>query len=341
MASLLTGAPAASSSSIMASINQSPNRKVIMYMVIAIAISFLIAYTIYYVINSTISSQQSYLIPESMVPLDARGTVPGSTTLNFSGSKIPPSVNGHRGSISFWIFINDIQVSAGVNRHVLHRGTETSVIGTANPYIYLDSTTNKMYVTYAANDTSRTFKSTINGTPTDYTTGTGPFPPQPSSQPTDAQIKFMNAVRGIEIPYIPLQRWVHVVVVINEDATIGGSISAYVDSELVNSVTSTSSRISGLKNDSTPSTAALLSPQPIFNITDVAVDMPGDIYLGGSINSPYGPGFSGMISMISFYNYDLNANDVYNIYKKGPINNLLAKLGLPAYGIQSPIYRVG
>jgi hypothetical protein len=276
-----------------------------------------------------------------MVPLDARGTVPGSTTLNFSGSNIPPSANGHRGSISFWIFINDIQVSSGVNRHVLHRGTETDVIGTANPYIHLDPNTNKMYVTFAANDLSKTFRSVVRGQAVDYSSGVGAFPSQPQTAtvPTPAEIKFMNAVRGIQIPYIPLQRWVHIAVIINEDATIGGSISAYVDSELVNTVTS-STQISGLMNDNSSSPAPLTT-QPTFSVTDVAVDKPGDIYLGGSINSPYGPGFSGMISMISFYNYDLNANDVYNIYKKGPINNLLAKLGLPAYGIQSPIYRVG
>ena len=41
------------------------------------------------------------------------------------------------------------------------------------------------------------------------------------------------------------------------------------------------------------------------------------------------------------FNYDLNANDVYSLYQKGPVDNMLAKVGLPAYGIQSPIYRIG
>jgi hypothetical protein len=71
------------------------------------------------------------------------------------------------------------------------------------------------------------------------------------------------------------------------------------------------------------------------------LDKKGNIYTGGSVGSTVGPGFSGMVSMIQFFNYDMNANDVYELYKKGPVNNMLAKLGLPSYGIQSPFYRIG
>ena len=40
------------------------------------------------------------------------------------------------------------------------------------------------------------------------------------------------------------------------------------------------------------------------------------------------------------YNYDLNDRDIYNDYNEGPIDNLLAKLGLGAYGIRSPVYKI-
>lgn len=327
------------------------NRKVLMFMVIGIAVSFVVAYILYWIINKTISQQQSYLIPESKIPLDVRSANP----VHFSGSKIPPSGNGYRSSTSFWIFINDATVNSGsMIRHVLHRGKQSDLPGTANPYIHLDPVSNKMYVTYTATTIGNTFSSTVNGSAVDYTqsgssapAGNGPLNAsgtavQAGGTQTPAEIAFMNAVRGIQIPYIPLQRWVHVAIVVNEDAIIGGSISAYVDAELVNTVTS-SSTLPVLYNNKTTlnPTPVALTPPPVFNITDVNLDYQGDVYLGGAIGSPLGPGFSGMLSMISFYNYDLNANDVYQIYKKGPVDNLLSQLGLPAYGIQSPIYKIG
>ena len=40
------------------------------------------------------------------------------------------------------------------------------------------------------------------------------------------------------------------------------------------------------------------------------------------------------------FNYDLNDRDIYNNYNEGPIDGFLAKLGLGAYGVRSPIYRI-
>ena len=315
----------------------SQNSQVVIFLVIGIVLAFVTAYVLYYVISKTISNQQSYLLPDTKVPVLA------TQESVFSGKKIPPSGNGYRYSINFWIYIYDIQKFNGMNRHILHRGIETDVPGVAGPYIYLDANTNKIFVTFPASNPQHTFDQTTfagaYGTNynSNFTNSAGTTNiPTAGKTPTDAELRFMNATRGIVLPYVPLQRWVQVVVVVNEDATLGGSISAYVDTELVNNV-STSTQITGLKDNN----GALLNPQPQFNISDVNLDLPGNIYVGGSIDSVVGPGFSGMVSLITFFNYDMNSNDVYELYKKGPVDNMLAKLGLPAYGLQSPIYRLG
>jgi len=299
--------------------------KVIVMLVIGIALAFLTGYILYYGINKTISNQQSYLIPETKVP------VLTTQETTFSADKVPSSGNGKRSTLSFWLYVYDIQKYSGTIRHILHRGTEvgTDLAGTASPYIYLDPNTNKVYVTLAAADSSKKFVNGPSGT--DYTTSLT------ATGVTDTDKRnYLNATRGIALDYIPLQRWVHIVIVVNEDATNGGSITAYVDGEFVKSVTGkTDLSVLNLTANGTK----LSTPQ--FNITDVNLDMKGNIYTGGSTGSAVGPGVSGMVSMIQFFNYDLNANDVYAIYKKGPIDNLLAKVGLPAYGIQSPIYRIG
>jgi hypothetical protein len=125
---------------------------------------------------------------------------------------------------------------------------------------------------------------------------------------------------------------VHVACVINENLN-GGTITGYIDSELAVSVT-TSTKLNPVKIGSTTVT-------PVTDISNINMNNTGDVYIGGSISDPIGPGFSGLVSNIQFYNYDISAQDVYANYQKGPFNNPLAILGLPAYGVRSPIYKIG
>jgi hypothetical protein len=77
-----------------------------------------------------------------------------------------------------------------------------------------------------------------------------------------------------------------------------------------------------------------------LSIFNADLDKKGHVYVGGSTSGTSGPGFSGMVSKITFANFDMNAKDVYDNYLNGPIDSLLAKMGLPAYGVQAPIYKI-
>ena len=306
---------------------------VVVMLILAVALAFITGYILYYTINKTISNQQSYVIPETKLPIVT------TQESSFSADQVPNSVNGKRASLSFWIYIYDINKYNGTIRHVLHRGAEGNKFGTASPYIYLDPSKNTLYATFAPSD-GKLYKNPPNST--DYTALL------PDTTITSDQMKFLNATRGISIDYIPLQRWVHVVLVVNENVSNGGSITAFVDGEFVKTVNSktdlSSLTVGGTKIKDTiivGSTPTAKYPVPQFNITNVDLDKKGDIYTGGAVGSTVGPGFSGMLSMVQFFNYDMNVNDVYTLYQKGPVDNMLAKLGLPAYGVQSPIYRVG
>lgn len=306
---------------------------VVVMLIIAIALAFLTGYILYYTINKTINKQQSYIIPETKIPILT------TQESSFSADSVPNSGNGKRASLSFWIYIYDINKYNGTVRHVLHRGAESDKQGTASPYIYLDPSSNKLFVTFAPNN-GKLFTNPPNGQ--DYS---ALLPsPTPSTLSTD-QLAFLNATRGISIDYVPLQRWVHIAIIVNEDTTVGGSITAYVDGEFVKSVNSktvlSSLTVGGQAITASQQASGSNYPAPKFNITNVDLDKKGNIYTGGSVGSGVGPGFSGMVSMVQFFNYDMNANDVYLLYQKGPVDNMLAKLGLPAYGVQSPIYRIG
>ncbi len=121
----------------------------------------------------------------------------------------------------------------------------------------------------------------------------------------------------ITINYVPIQRWVHVVIVVSD--VNDGYVHTYIDGELEKSTEK-------------------------LNLNEHNFENTGNLYVGGSIaNSTINTaGFSGLISKFTLYNYDLNKNDVYKEYNKGPINSLFASMGLGAanYGLRNPIYKL-
>lgn len=375
---------------------------VILMLVIGAAVALLTAYILYWLINRTINNRNAFLLPGTKVPVIC------TKETKLSGKDVPASANGHRLTVAFWIYIYDINKYSGSRRHVFHRGAEGDDYVSASPYIYLDAYSNKLHVLFSTQskdkkdiwgnddaallfDPKYTYPTQATGivnTNRTYARTANALTPQPSSiqnsglnvvtpnsdDPSDeASLAYLNAIRGITIDYIPLQRWVHVGIVVNEDLN-GGTITAYVDGQLQSQVspqtpmridspfikmgyTSTGSpvlnAITTVKNESaqltintqtmSTSTASTATDKPIvpkFNITTVDLDHKGDIYIGGSLSSAMGAGFSGLVSKIQFFNYDLNAQDIYNNYLKGPIDNLLAKVGLPPYGVRNPIYKL-
>jgi hypothetical protein len=163
-------------------------------------------------------------------------------------------------------------------------------------------------------------KITVGATPTDLI------------KPTD-KLTLDMMKHGITIDYIPLKRWVHVATVVNDQAD-KGVISAYVDGELVKSV---DSRMTQKFVDTANNTYNVR-----FDFTNINLDKAGNIYVGGSsADMKLGPGFDGALSKIQVFNYDMNAKDVYDIYLQGPIDNPLNKVGLAAYGLRNPLYKLG
>jgi hypothetical protein len=295
--------------------------------IVIAAVLLLIGYLLYVYLSSRLTNKLTILIPESQIPRK------GSEVSRLEGGAIPPASNGKRMTISFWIYIYDINKYAASEelRHVLHVGDENPI--GASPSVYLDGTLNKLYIRFD----KRT------GTPTHLetrireirNTATLDAEAKDAGYIQGSTIKYHDALhidlatRGIVIDYVPLQRWVHVSIVVNETVN-KGYISAYLDSELVKSLSS--------------SDKITLSDGKRLNISyqDLNLGKSGDVYIGGDLyNENIPKGFSGIVSKILVSNYDLNGQEVKKLYMQGPVDNLTSKLGLPAYGVRSPIYRVG
>lgn len=295
------------------------------YLLVAVVV-FILAYVLYLYLAKKIVQAESYLLPETKIP------VLGTEFSKATGSKIPMSGNGKRQTISFWIYINDLERYKGLYRHVFHRGDKGA--NGASPLVFLDKTTNKLHVRF--NDLTN---------PKDISMSK-PFVDERMIMVGEQEIKYTVAkpeegllydlaTHGITIDYIPLQRWVHVAIVINEEVN-GGSLQAFLDGELVKSAEAGKTISFEFKDGGNRRSVA-----QTVSFQNMNLDKPGDIYIGGSLMESVGPGFSGLVSKIYYANHDMNVKDIYNLYLQGPIDNLAAKLGMPAYGVRSPIYKIG
>jgi hypothetical protein len=342
---------------------------IIIGIVIAIVL-FILAYLLYIYISAKITNKIIVEVPTSSVPRK------GNVISKMDGKVLPAANNGKRATFMFWIYLTDINLYSGDElRHIIHIGDKTTK--GASPIVYLDGMKNRIYVRFSK-DTDKVGPShlpfseagTNNSLPAAYETagqtdladqivriqnyphnstaaqGTGK-----NHSPDNEYFKILGthvpvrtskglglgkldairvdlATHGVIIEYVPLQRWVHIAVVVNE--TIDkGVITTYVDGEVVDTISS---------KDKVVLSTGLSIP---VNFTGLNITKTGDVYTGGDVNDDdLSQGFPGIIGKINVSNFDMNGKEVYNMYIKGPIDNLASKLGLPAYAVRSPIYKI-
>jgi len=222
----------------------------------------------------------------------------------------------------FWIYINDINEGNGQFKHVLHRGDKSTA--NASPLVMLDKTESKLYIRFSGSKRGVWKKRSVNKNWSQIIKNyRGRFYSDFDALAADL------TNHGIIVDYVPIQRWVHIAVVVNE--TINqGEISLYMDGELVKHISSNDTeKINDHRN-----------LKFSYDFQNLDLNKVGDIYVGGDETSE-NIGFSGLVGKIAFANYDMNARSIHNEYTKGPVDNLASKLGLPAYGVRNPVYRLG
>jgi hypothetical protein len=264
----------------------------------------IVAYFLYYIITDNILFQQKIEVEGTEVPIIC------NELSEFKITKSLPNSNGIKRSYGFWIYINDIDKYAGEYRHIAHLGQDAKQINGACPYIFLDKHTNSIHVRFSPKKDIISLDALL----TDYRNDTSP-PSQLLSYTGGAGVTGGSC--GITIKYVPIQRWVHIVIVVSD--VNGGIIYTYIDGEL-----SEQERLT-------------------LNLHELGFENKVDtLFVGGNIsNSTIGTaGFSGLLSKFSFYNYDLNKNDIYKEYTRGPLNGLLTSMGVVSYGLRNPVYKI-
>lgn len=119
------------------------------------------------------------------------------------------------------------------------------------------------------------------------------------------------------LEYVPLQRWLFVSVVLQDNLmTVFNDGDMYTVKNVTDLWDSTSN-----------------NKRPFFKGTN------GSVFVGasGANSSPT----YGYISRLQFHNYALMESDVKALYAQGPTaSGILSTMGLPSYGVRSPIYRL-
>jgi hypothetical protein len=272
--------------------------------------AFVLAGALYYIISRNIGTSSTTVLTETRQPVIC------TTLTKASGNDISGGSNGKRLSVTFWIYVNDMNVNMGQVRRVFNRGgKDSSAIYASNPMVLLNDKSNKLHVIFQSTE------------PSQFTLKGKDMSSSFEGQSTATKVEFLSAVHGVTIDYIPMQRWVHVGVVVNEEIN-GGTVYVYLDGELVKTVSS--KQIIKLDGSTAP------VPTVGLELQNLDLNSRGDIYIGGDASSI--PGFSGLVSQVGFTNSDLNNTDIYKMYLRGPIDG---GMGIAGYGIQSPIYRIG
>jgi hypothetical protein len=206
---------------------------------------------------------------------------------------------GREFSLSFWIYLDGSYDQTTRPKLIFQRGNpaDQQKVGnwqkSANPIIFMDKSTNRMYVALA------TSAITTNSNSYDDILA------------TDVNGNYNSGYLVTKIDYVPLQRWVNVLVVVKDSA-----LFVYLDSDMYSAVS---------VNDMPRNT------RPIIQ------GCTGDAYLGDSRTA-----LGAAVSKMQWFNYALTRNEISNIYSGGPYTQTwLSYLGFGNYGVRSPVYEVG
>ena len=303
------------------------NKTLFIGLFVVIIVTILVAYILYTYIGTQLFAKIKSVVSDTKVP------VMGTKLTKFT-AELAKNANGSRKSFSFWIYINDMTKYRGQYQTVAavsSDGDNTYNVESCSPYIFLDKNNNTLFIRFTKLD-DKEYNSKF-------------------KQINNANDLHGFMQSGISIDYVPIQRWVHVAVVCNSN-TFKTTLYAYVDGDLVKTLSHGEAfKLAGYtSNYSTVPTCSsnsgsLICDKAKENLADfqnLNLNMTGYLYVGNirDYSDGIGPGFYGLLSSFSSYNYELNQQDIYNIYNEGPVTGFLAKLGLSSYGVRSPVYKL-
>lgn len=284
---------------------------------IGVVVLAFIAVIVYISFSMKASNLKGKVLMKTPVKLDEQQV---STVID--AGDIPKSVVGREYSYSFWMYLDSFNQSNDKPQMVMYRGSQNS-LSDANPVVMMDGNTNKLYFVFKTQGSSLSAVSPF----IKYDTDLSNILKRSYFMNKDLTMTTPDINKHVimSIDYIPLQRWVNIVIVVDNKL-----ITIFMDGEIY-SVKS----VDEYKSTKTPE---LDSRGNKIDYNLILEKTEGNIYLGRYNKSPTPPAF---MSKLEFYNYAISLTDVRRIYINGPFSkNFLNMLGVAAYGVRSPIYKI-
>lgn len=227
-------------------------------------------------------------------------------------------------SYTFWLYVDGFTQTPGYGKIIFHRGERESV-QQANPIVMMDELTNQLHFiirtegsTLAASDSSIDYRKLKPILERNYFINK-------DLKLTDQDI---NKHLVLSVNSVPRQTWMHYALVVKNNI-----VTLYQNGEYY---------ITKSVNDFMKSKPIEVNQKGEEIKYDLVVDKTdGSLYTGRNASVGGRNSVNGYLSKLEFFTYALNISDVYNIYKKGPIqSNWLQKFGISGYGVRSPVYKI-
>ena len=323
------------------------NIAAIVFIVIVLLFILVILWIIFNMKNKQLSNVEFIVSP---IKLDAL-----SSPVEIASTDLPKTTVGREYSYSFWTYVDKFNPSLvnGLNDTmvdevtvprdtlIFYRGSSGNV-ATANPIVFMDGETNKLYIAIKTEGTQMKTNFPINKTFSkdrkerilnmfDANVNLAAIRNTNYFLNKDLSIEdeFINKYIILTIDYIPLQRWVNITFVIdNKICTVfmDGEIYSVKSTEEYKSMRGKELNIRG---------------QPI-DVNLIVDKTDGNIFVGKNAKISGGATPDSYFSRLRFFNYGITLPDVRKIYDQGPVggSKLFGWQGT-SYGIRSPVYKIG
>lgn len=200
-----------------------------------------------------------------------------------ANTKIPTLNNGKEFSYSFWVYIDGDKLQKTMENKLIMGRMTTRDISSATNLIVLDKIKNAMHIWVKTDQPVQTLNDVDPATPN---------------------------LTVLTIPYVPLQRWVNVILVVDNNF-----VQVFMDGELRE-----------VKDLSTGTGGGVVETPS------------GNLMVGSDASIA---SFEGFLSKIQAFNYAVTIDHAKLIYKAGPLDqSVLSKVGIGNYTVRSPFVRV-
>lgn len=295
--------------------------KMPMMILIAVTILLFIFVILYITFAMKSSSLTGKVLTSTPLKLDKL-----ENPLKISNGDMPNPAVGREYSYCFWMYLEDFKqeynsidsVTTPMHKLIMYRGNGDDV-NSANPLIFMDGGSNKLYVVIKTTESSLISNANTN---LNKILETNYFSSSITLDDTSVNKHLIMA-----IDYVPLQRWVHVGLVVDNKM-----LSLFLDGELY-SVKS----VDEYKAARQPFVTRL---GKVVDYNLIVEKSQGDMFIGKSTIGNRRT-INGYIGKVEYFNYALTIKDVKKSYESGPLSSgFLSTFGITQYGFRSPVYKL-